>query len=50
MAETQHDNNMVATQHGSSAKHGTNIIGQRQQHEGQEGRNNTTSHNNHNCQ
>uniref|UniRef100_A0A4W5R0W0 Actin alpha 2, smooth muscle n=1 Tax=Hucho hucho TaxID=62062 RepID=A0A4W5R0W0_9TELE len=34
---TQHDNNMAATQHGSSTKHGTNIIGHRQQHKGQEG-------------
>ena len=25
---------MVATQHGSSTKHGTNIIGQSQQHKG----------------
>ena len=29
---SQHDNNTVATQHGSSTKHGTNIIGHRQQH------------------
>jgi hypothetical protein len=35
---------MVATQHGSSTKHGTNIIGHRQQHKGQEGRDNNTSH------
>ena len=35
---TRHDNSMVATQHGSSTKHGTNIIGHRQQHKGQEGR------------
>ena len=41
---TQHDNNMVATQHGSSTKHGINIIGHRQQHKGQEGRDNNTSH------
>jgi hypothetical protein len=27
---------MVATQHGSSTKHGTNIIGHRQQHKGQQ--------------
>ena len=27
MVATQHDNNMVAAQHGSSTKHGTNIIG-----------------------
>ena len=43
MVATQHDNNMVATQHGSSTKHGTNIIGYRQQHKGQEGRDNNTS-------
>ena len=44
MVATQHNNNMVATQHGSSTKHGTNIIGHRQQHKGQEGRDNNTSH------
>ena len=27
MVATKHDNNMVATQHGSSTKHGTNITG-----------------------
>ena len=37
-AATQHDNIMVATQHG------TNIIGHRQQHKGQEGRDHNTSH------
>ena len=42
MVETQHDN-MVATQHGSSTKHGTNIIGHRQQRKWQEGRDNKTS-------
>jgi hypothetical protein len=35
MAATQHDKNMVAAQHGSSTKLGTNIIGHRQQHNGQ---------------
>jgi hypothetical protein len=46
---TPHDNNLVATQHGSSTtwyssstKYGTNIIGHRQQHKGQEGRDNNT--------
>ena len=29
---------MAVAQHGSSTKHGTNIIGHRQQHKGQEGR------------
>ena len=43
MVATQHDNNMVATQHGSSTKHGKNVIGHRQQHKGQEGRDNNTS-------
>ena len=50
MVATQHNNNMVATQHnmaatqhGSSTKHGTNIIGHRQQNKGQEGRDNNTS-------
>ena len=43
MVATQHDNNMVVTQHGSSTKHSTNIIGHRQQHKGQEGRDNNTS-------
>ena len=43
MVATQHDNNMVVTQHGSSTKHGTNIIGYRQQHKGQEGKDNITS-------
>jgi hypothetical protein len=38
MVATQHDNNMAATQHG------TNIIGHEQQHKGQEGRDNNTSH------
>jgi hypothetical protein len=37
MEATQHDNNMVATQHGK------NIIRHRQQHKGQEGRGNNTS-------
>jgi hypothetical protein len=32
---------MAAALHGSSIKHGSKIIGQRQQHKGQEGRNNT---------
>jgi hypothetical protein len=41
MVATQHDN-MVATQHGSGTKHGTNIIGHRQQHKGKEGRDNNT--------
>ena len=44
MVATQHNNNMVATQHGSSTKHGTNIIGHRQKHKGQEGKDNYTSH------
>ena len=44
MVATQHDNNMVATQHGGSTKHGTNITGHSQQHKGQEGRDNNTSH------
>ena len=44
MVATQHDNNMVATQHGSSTKQGTNIIGHRQQHKGEEGRDNNKSH------
>jgi hypothetical protein len=37
---------MAATQHGSSTKHGTNMIGHRQQHKGQEeeGRDSKTSH------
>jgi hypothetical protein len=35
---------MAAAQHGSSTKHGTNIIEHRQQHKGQEGRDNNTSH------
>ena len=35
---------MAAEQHGSSTKHGTNIIGHGQQHKGQEGRDNSTSH------
>jgi hypothetical protein len=39
MVATQSHNNMVATQHGSSTKHGTNIIG----HKGQEGKDNNTS-------
>ena len=43
MVATQHNNNMVATQHGSSTKHVTNIIGHRQPHKGQEGRDNNTS-------
>ena len=43
MAATQHNNNMVATQHGNSTKHGTNIIGHEQQHKGQEGRDNNTT-------
>jgi hypothetical protein len=34
---------MAAAQHSSSTKHGTNIIGHRQQHKGQEGRDNNTS-------
>ena len=33
----------MTTQYGSSTKHGTNIIGHRQQHKGQEGRDNNTS-------
>ena len=33
---------MAAAQHGSSTKHGTNIIRQRQQHKEQEGRDNNT--------
>jgi hypothetical protein len=40
----QHDN-MVETQHGSTIKHGTNITGHRQQHNGQQGRDNNTSRN-----
>ena len=43
MAAKQHNNNLVAKQHGSSIKRGTNIIGHRQQHKGQEGRDNNTS-------
>ena len=42
-SKTQHNNNMVATQRGSSTKHGADIIGHRQQHNGQEGRDNNTS-------
>ena len=42
MIATQRDN-MAATQHGSSTEHGTNIIEHRQQHKGQEGRDNKTS-------
>ena len=34
---------MAATQHGSRTKQGTNTIGHRQQHKGQEGRDNNTS-------
>jgi hypothetical protein len=34
---------MVATQQGSSTKHDTNIIGHRQQHKGQEDRDNNAS-------
>jgi hypothetical protein len=35
---TQHgSNNMAAAQHGSCTKQGTNIVGHRQQHKGQEG-------------
>jgi hypothetical protein len=45
MVQTQHDNNMVATQHGISTKHGTNIIERRQQHKGPEGRDSNTSRN-----
>ena len=44
MVATPHDNNMVAAQHGSTTKQGTNIIGHSQQHKGQEGRDNNTSH------
>ena len=44
MVATQHDNNMLATQHCSSTKQGANIIGHRQQHKGQEARDNNTSH------
>jgi hypothetical protein len=45
MVATQHNNNnMVATQHGSSTNHGTNIIGHRQQHKGQEGTDSNSSH------
>ena len=44
MVATPHDNNMVAAQHGSSTRHGTNVIGHSQQHNGQEGRDNNTSH------
>ena len=49
MTATQHDNNMVATQHDNNmvaTQHGTNIIiiiGHRNQHKGQEGRDNNTS-------
>jgi hypothetical protein len=43
MVATQHDNNMSAAQHGRSTKQDTNIIGHRQQHKGQEGRDNNTS-------
>jgi hypothetical protein len=35
--------NMAAAQHGSSTKQGTNIIGHRQKHKGQEARDNNTS-------
>uniref|UniRef100_A0A673YYK8 Bystin-like n=1 Tax=Salmo trutta TaxID=8032 RepID=A0A673YYK8_SALTR len=42
-AATQHDNNMVAPQHGNSTKHGPNIIWHRQQHQWQEGKDNNTS-------
>jgi hypothetical protein len=42
MVATQHDNNMVVPQHGSSTKHGTDIIGHRQQHKAQEARDNNT--------
>ena len=34
---------MAEAQHGSSTKHGTNITGKRQQHKGQEGKDNNTS-------
>jgi nicotinamidase-related amidase len=44
MVATQHNKNMVATKHGSSTKHGTNITEHRQQHKGQEGRDNNKSH------
>ena len=44
MVATQHDNNMVAAQHGSKTKQGPNIIGHRQkQHKGKKGRDNNTS-------
>ena len=43
MAATQHGNIMAAAQHGSSTKQSTNIIGHRQQHQGQEGRDYNTS-------
>jgi hypothetical protein len=39
---TWKQHNMVATQHGRT-QHGTNIIGQRQHHKGQEGSDNNTS-------
>jgi hypothetical protein len=41
---TWQQHNMVAAQHGSSTKQGTNIVGHRQQHKGQEDRDNNTSH------
>ena len=44
MVATHHDDNMVAIKHGRSTKHGTKIIGHIQQHKGQEGRDNNTSH------
>jgi hypothetical protein len=43
MVATQHDNNMVATQHGSSTKDGTTYFWHSQQHKGQEGRDNNIS-------
>jgi hypothetical protein len=40
---TWQQHNMLAAQHSSSTKHATNIIGHRQQHKGQEGRDNNKS-------
>jgi hypothetical protein len=43
MTTTWWQHNMAVAYHGSSTKHGTNIIRHRQQHKGQDGRDNNTS-------